>query len=69
LLQKNHYIENTKEQNRGTDSQNSNNSNALIKAGYTALESITGPFDDVKGIHDNIAKSLKPLGLKLDTAG
>ena len=25
-----------------------------------------GPFDDVKGIYDSIAKGLKPLGLKLD---
>ena len=40
--------------------------NALNKAGRTALESVAGPFDDVKGIYDSIAKSLKPLGLKLD---
>jgi len=40
--------------------------NALNKAGRTALESVAGPFDDVKGIYDSIAKALKPLGLKLD---
>ncbi|MGB2862330.1 MAG: ankyrin repeat domain-containing protein [Sedimentisphaerales bacterium] len=40
--------------------------NALNKAGRTALESVAGPFDDVKGIYDSIAKGLKPLGLKLD---
>jgi hypothetical protein len=40
--------------------------NALNKAGRTALESVAGPFDDVRGIYDSIAKGLKPLGLKLD---
>jgi peptidoglycan/LPS O-acetylase OafA/YrhL len=40
--------------------------NALNKAGRTALESVAGPFDDVKGIYDSIAKGLKPLGFKLD---
>jgi fucose 4-O-acetylase-like acetyltransferase len=40
--------------------------NALNKAGRTALESVAGPFDDVKVIYDSIAKGLKPLGLKLD---
>ena len=40
--------------------------NALNKAGRTALESVAGPFDDVKGIYDSIGKGLRPLGLKLD---
>jgi len=40
--------------------------NALNKVGRTALESVAGPFDDVKGVYDSIAKGLKPLGLKLD---
>ncbi|MHC4437645.1 MAG: ankyrin repeat domain-containing protein [Planctomycetota bacterium] len=40
--------------------------NALNNAGRTALESVAGPFDDVKGIYDSIGKGLKPLGLKLD---
>jgi hypothetical protein len=40
--------------------------NALNKAGRTALESVSRPFDDVKGIYDGIGKGLKPLGLKLD---
>ena len=40
--------------------------NALNKAGRTALETVAGPFDDVKGIYDSIGKSLRPLGLKLD---
>ena len=40
--------------------------NALNKAGRTALETVAGPFDDIKGIYDSIGKGLKPLGLKLD---
>ncbi|MHC4325538.1 MAG: ankyrin repeat domain-containing protein [Planctomycetota bacterium] len=40
--------------------------NALNKTGHTALETVAGPFDDVKAIYDSIAKGLKPLGLKLD---
>ena len=40
--------------------------NALNKAGRTVLESIAGPFDNVKGIYDSIGKGLKSLGLKLD---
>lgn len=40
--------------------------NALNKAGRTALESVSGPFDNVKGIYDSVGKGLKPLGLKLD---
>jgi hypothetical protein len=45
---------------KGTDK------NARNKAGRTALESVAGPFDDVKGIYDSIGKGLRPLGLKLD---
>lgn len=40
--------------------------NALNNAGATALESVEGPFDDVKAIYDHIGKALKPLGLRLD---
>jgi len=40
--------------------------NALNKAGRTALESVAGPFDDVKGIYDSLGAALGPLGLKLD---
>lgn len=35
-------------------------------SGSTALESVSGPFIDVKGIYDQFSKSLGPLGLKLD---
>ncbi|UCF06070.1 MAG: ankyrin repeat domain-containing protein [bacterium] len=34
--------------------------------GSTALETVSGPFDDVKGFYDQIGKSLAPMGLKLD---
>ncbi len=40
--------------------------NALNKAGRTALESVSRPFDDVKGIYDGLGAALEPLGLKLD---
>ena len=36
--------------------------------GSTALESVTGSFDNVKGIYDQISKDLGQLGLKLDYA-
>ena len=36
------------------------------KAGRTALESVSSPFDDVKGIYDGLGAALEPLGLKLD---
>jgi len=36
------------------------------KAGRTALESVSRPFDDVKGIYDGLGAALGPLGLKLD---
>ncbi len=32
----------------------------------TALETVSGPFEDVKGIYDSIGKGLAPLGLELD---
>ena len=40
--------------------------NALNKAGRTALETVAGPFDNVKIIYDHLGKGLKPLGLRLD---
>ena len=39
---------------------------ALNSAGRTALESVSGPFDAVKGIYDGLAATLEPLGLRLD---
>ena len=36
------------------------------KAGRTALESVSGPFNDVKGIYDSLGAAVEPLGLKLD---
>ncbi len=36
------------------------------KAGTTALDSVGYPFEVVKGIYDQIGKSLAPLGLRLD---
>ena len=44
----------------GTDKNIKNN------AGSTALESVTAPFEAVKGIYDYFGKILGPLGLKLD---
>lgn len=35
-------------------------------AGSTSMESVTVPFEDVKGIYDYFRKTLGPLGLKLD---
>ena len=35
-------------------------------AGRTALETVEGPFEDVKPIYDSIQKGLAPLGLKFD---
>jgi len=34
--------------------------------GSTALESVSGPFDEVRGIYDGFSKALGPLGFKLD---
>lgn len=36
------------------------------KYGSTAQESVSGPFQEVKGIYEQINKDLGPLGLKLD---
>ena len=36
--------------------------------GHTAFESVSGPFNEVKGIYNFFGKELGPLGLKLDTA-
>jgi hypothetical protein len=40
--------------------------NAKDKAGHTALESVSAPFDQVKGIYDFLQAVLGPMGLKLD---
>ena len=40
--------------------------NARNNAGATPLESVAGPFDQVKGIYDYLQSILGPLGLKLD---
>ena len=34
--------------------------------GNTAQQSVTAPFDDVKGIYDSFLQALGPLGLELD---
>ncbi len=34
--------------------------------GSTAADTVSSPFDDVKGIYDRIRKTLGPLGLRLD---
>lgn len=34
--------------------------------GSTALESVSGPFADIKPIYDQLSKDLGPLGFKLD---
>ncbi len=46
--------------NNGADKNIKNN------FGSTALESVTGPFENVKGIYDQFSKDLGPFGLKLD---
>ncbi len=40
--------------------------NIRNKMGSTALESVSGPFDNVKAYYNNIGKALGPLGLHLD---
>ena len=40
--------------------------NAKNNAGATALDSLSGPFDQVKGIYDFLQSALGPVGLKLD---
>ncbi len=41
-------------------------SSARNAAGKTALDIVAGPFEDVRGIYDQLGKGLKPLGLRLD---
>jgi ankyrin repeat protein len=40
--------------------------NLMNKAGRTALEAVAGPFDDMKGIYDQLRAVLGPVGLELD---
>lgn len=40
--------------------------NAKNYAGATALDSVAGSFDEVKGIYDLLQAALGPVGLKLD---
>ena len=40
--------------------------NAKNYAGRTALQSVSAPFEDVKGIYDSIENALAPMGLRLD---
>ena len=46
--------------NHGADKDIRNN------FGHTAMETVSGPFNSVKPIYDQISKDLGPLGLKLD---
>ena len=46
--------------NKGADKTIRNN------FGSTALESVSVPFNEVKGIYDELSKALGPLGFKLD---
>lgn len=40
--------------------------NIIDAYGSTPLASVAGPFNDVKGIYDQISKDLGPFGFKLD---
>jgi len=40
--------------------------NLTNNAGATALDSVTGPFNEVKGVYDLLTNALAPLGLRLD---
>ena len=40
--------------------------NAKNKAGTTALDSVSGTFDQAKGTYDFLQSALGPVGLKLD---
>ncbi|MFC1492786.1 acyltransferase family protein [candidate division KSB1 bacterium] len=40
--------------------------NIRNNAGKTALETVAGPFNDVKVIYDSILNALKPMGFRLD---
>lgn len=46
--------------------ENGADKNLRNNYGSTALESITVPFDSVRGVYDQFSKDLGPLGLKLD---
>jgi len=46
--------------------ENGADKNIMNNFGSTALESVSGPFDSVKGIYDQFNKDLGPLGLRLD---
>ncbi len=48
----------------------SNGADKTLKNAYgsTPYESVAGPFNEVKGIYDQISKDLGPLGFKLDYA-
>ena len=39
---------------------------ATNAAGRTALDTVAGSYDDVRGIYNTLGKSLEPLGLRLD---
>ncbi len=45
---------------------NGANINALNGQGATALQSVAGPFSEVKPVYDFLLQQLGPLGLKLD---
>ena len=46
--------------------ENGADKNARNNEGATALESVSGPFEDVKGIYDWVQTGLGPLGLELN---
>lgn len=46
--------------------ENGADKNTTNNAGRTPLESVSGPFDDLKGIYDGLGAALGPLGLKLN---
>lgn len=46
--------------------ENGADKNLKNAAGRTALETVAGPFEDVKPIYDAIGDGLKSLGLRLD---
>ena len=46
--------------------ENGADKNIRNNFGSTALESVSGPFENVKAIYDQFSKDLGPLGFKLD---
>jgi len=46
--------------------ENGADKNLKNNAGRTALESVSAPFDEVKGLYDQLSASLGPLGIVLD---